>query len=298
MKHNDRLILICLAAVWGLNFSVIEIALKEFPPLVLSTLRFFFVAFPAVFLLPRPSAAWRYVAYYGLAMFALQFAFLFTGMALGASAGLASLALQAQVFATIALSFLIGRERPGSHQVVGAAVGCIGIFVLVQAVSDRGSIAGLYFVLLAAICWGFGNILTRHFLRDQAVLPLVAWGSLISVPAVALASLYFEGLTAWQSALRGSGLTSWLCLAYVVYPTTLIGFSIWAQQLRRHTAASVAPYSMLVPVFGMTFASLISKQALPPLVIVSAVLVLAGIAFNQMGKPLTDAFHKLRGERP
>ena len=52
------------------------------------------------------------IAAYGLLIFALQFGFLFTGMKVGMSAGLASLILQLQVFFTIGLSVVVLGERP------------------------------------------------------------------------------------------------------------------------------------------------------------------------------------------
>ncbi len=286
MRPLDRIILLALTAVWGLNFSVIAIALRDLPPLLLGALRFTLVALPAVFLLPRPTAPWRHVAAYGLSMFALQFGLLFVGMAWGAGAGVASLALQFQVFVTMALALWFGAERPALHQVAGALLGAAGLAVLLldQQVIKAG--AGLAAVLMAAVCWGVGNTVSRRLLPGQAVLPLVAWGSLFSALPIALASLWLEGPGAWTAAFSASSWVTLLAVAYIVYPTTLVGFAVWAWQLRSHPVASVAPFTLLVPVFGLLFARLLNAEQVSAQILLAACLVLAGVAFNQWGQPL------------
>jgi len=58
---------IVVVAIWGVNFVVIKVGLKEIPPILLCALRFFLAAFPAVFFIKRPAASWRMVVGFGLA---------------------------------------------------------------------------------------------------------------------------------------------------------------------------------------------------------------------------------------
>ena len=50
---------LAVVAVWGTNFVVIHAALREFPPLLLATLRFGMAAFPAILFVARPKIGWR-----------------------------------------------------------------------------------------------------------------------------------------------------------------------------------------------------------------------------------------------
>jgi O-acetylserine/cysteine efflux transporter len=283
MHLTDRMMLLALAALWGLNFSVIKLALADLPPLLLGALRFLLVAVPAVFMLPRPTAPWRHIAAYGGTMFALQFTLLFAGMAMGVGAGTASLLLQAQVFVTIALAVAFGRERPSARQGLGVVLGALGIGGLLLAAMASTPSAGLVLVLLAAASWGVANTLSRRMLVGQSALPLVAWGSLVSVLPVLLASLWLEGWGTCVRALTHSRAETWAAVAYIAYVSTLGGFAVWARQLRRYPAAAVAPFSMLVPVFGMTFsvAMLGEPLALPQLA--ASALVVAGVAISSLG---------------
>ena len=70
MPFKYILLALSVVAIWGINFVVIQVALKEIPPLMLTFLRFFFAAFPAVFFLKRPqNTSWKMLFYYSLTMF-------------------------------------------------------------------------------------------------------------------------------------------------------------------------------------------------------------------------------------
>ncbi|MCO7199295.1 EamA family transporter [Pseudoalteromonas sp. OANN1] len=92
--------------IWGLNFSVIKFGLAELPPILFSGLRFLVVAIPAVFFIPFPKTSVWNVLGVGLFLGVLKFSLLFIAMESNASAGIASLLLQAQVIFTILLSVL------------------------------------------------------------------------------------------------------------------------------------------------------------------------------------------------
>jgi O-acetylserine/cysteine efflux transporter len=94
MTVTDILIALGVVAIWGVNFVVIKIGLRDLPPILFTALRFIFAALPLVLFIRRPQVSWRLVAAYGLFQFALQFTLLFTGIKLGLPAGLASLVIQ------------------------------------------------------------------------------------------------------------------------------------------------------------------------------------------------------------
>ena len=120
MTRRDILIATVVAAVWGLNFVVIEVGLRELPPLLFAALRFTLVAFPAVLLVGRPRVPARLVALVGLFLGVGQFGLLFVGMDLGVPAGLASLVLQCQAMFTLGLAAMVLGERPTARQLAGA----------------------------------------------------------------------------------------------------------------------------------------------------------------------------------
>ena len=103
---------VLVAVIWGANFVVIDLGLGDLPPTLFVALRFVVVLVPAIALVPRPRVPWRDVVAVGLFMSLGQFALLYTALAVGMPAGLASLVLQAQVVLTVLIAALALRERP------------------------------------------------------------------------------------------------------------------------------------------------------------------------------------------
>ena len=71
------LLAVAVVAVWGTNFTVIKVALGDFPPLLFASLRFTLALLPAVFFLKRPSIPWLTLAAYGAFIGAGQFGILY-----------------------------------------------------------------------------------------------------------------------------------------------------------------------------------------------------------------------------
>jgi O-acetylserine/cysteine efflux transporter len=279
------LLALVVVSIWGTNFVAIKLALRELPPLLLCAVRFIFVAFPVIFFLPRPAITLRQLIVYGLTMFALHFGFLFLGMKLGMSAGLASLVLQFQVFVTLALAAFVLKERILPVQIAGALVAGAG-FVLV-AVHTGGDITipGLICVLLGATSWGFANFTSKRLGRVNP-LALVVWGSLVVPIPMALASLIVEGPALITHSLTHISLPTILSVAFIVYASTLVAYSLWSWLLARHPASTVSPFALLVPVFGLLSSALILDEPLPAWKLEAAALVVAGLALNLFGPRL------------
>ncbi len=279
------LLALLVVTIWGTNFVAIKVALRELPPLLLCAVRFICVALPAVFFLPRPAVTWRQLLVYGLTMFALHFGFLFLGMKLGMSAGLASLTLQFQVFVTLALAAFVLKERISAVQIAGALTAFAGFAIVAAHTGGDVTVAGLVCVLLGATSWGFANFASKRLGRVNP-LALVVWGSLVVPVPMALASFIFEGPTLIVHSLTHVGGMTVLSVAFIVYGSTLVAYSIWSWLLSHYPASTIAPFTLLVPVFGMLSAALLLGESLPGWKLQAAALVIAGLALNIFGPRL------------
>jgi O-acetylserine/cysteine efflux transporter len=267
-----------MVTIWGFNFIVIRWGLNDIPPLLLTLLRFVLAAFPAILFVPRPNAPWRLVAGYGLFAFALQFTFLFGGMAAGMPTGLSSLVIQVQAFFTIGLVALLMHERPRAPQLLGAAVAGSGL-VLVAVHLPAGTVLGFGLVIAAALSWATANIIVKRIAGDSP-LSVVVWGSAAATVPLALAVLATSGPRQVGDRISQLGVAQWAGIGFQAWPTTLLAFGIWAWLLHRHAAATVAPFTLLVPVVGMTCAVWLLDEELVWWKVVGATLVLAGLALN------------------
>ena len=284
--------------IWGVNFTFIAWGLESFPPLMLTALRFFFTAVPLVFFLKPPKFN-RTLLIYAIGTFVMQYAFVFTAMHLGASAGLTALLLQIQIFITVLLAYFILGEAVSRMQIIGMLVGVLGLSVIALNLGGDMPLAGFVCILIAAIGWSFGNIASKQASTqatqqgsDRAIissntgrnkasalsaLALVVWGGLIACVILTLSSLIFE-TEAWQLAtFTEASLKSWLSLGFIVYVSTLIGFGLWAHLLSQNTASKVMPFALLVPVFGMTTSVLLTGEVVTWWKMLAMILILSGL---------------------
>jgi len=279
---------IVVAVIWGFNFVMIKAGLDELPPVLLCALRFFFTAFPAIFFVRPPAVAFRQVIAFGFVMFALQFTLLFFGMAAGATAGLASLLLQVQVFFTMLLAVLFLDEKPSGWQITGTIVSFSGIALVAANIGEDISVLGMVLIIAAAASWGIGNLMSKR-LGQINMLALVAWGSFVAWPPLLLLSFVTEQ-SAWNlENLSGLSWISVTSVGYNAYPVTLLGFAAWHWLLRRYPATTVAPFSLLVPVFGFASSALVMDEPIYLWKIGAAALIIAGLCINLMANRFATA---------
>ena len=284
LPWRHALLALAVVAVWGTNFPIIRIALDGMPPLTLATLRFVFALLPAAFVLPRPQVPWRDLGAYGVLIGAGQFGLLFVAMQGRISPGLASLVVQTQVFFTIGLAMLAVRgsghvERPRPHQVVALGLAAAGLLVIALNVDGHTTPLGIAMVLGAAFSWAAGNIVSRRAGRVN-MLAYVVWASLFSVPPLLLLALLLEGPARMLHGVQHAGAATWAAVLWQSVGNTLFGYAAWGWLLLRHPAATVVPWALLVPVFGMATSAWWLGEPLPAWKLAAAGLVVAGLALN------------------
>ncbi|MDO9625299.1 MAG: EamA family transporter [Pseudomonas sp.] len=282
MSPKDLLLALVVIIVWGMNFVVIKIGLDDMPPMLLGALRFMLAAFPAILFIKRPQIPLRWLLLYGATISLGQFAFLFYAMSVGMPAGLASLVLQSQAFFTLLFAALFLGERLRMANLFGLLVAAGGL-LLIGLQGDRlMTLAGFALTICAASMWALGNIVTRK-LGKVNLVGLVVWGSLVPpLPFLAL-SWFLEGPEVIEAALRGINLNSILVLIYLAFGATILGYGLWSRLLSRYPVSQVAPFSLLVPVVGLTSSALLLDERLGPLQVLGALLVMLGLLINVCG---------------
>ena len=294
MRLRDLLPALTVVFMRGVNFAIIELGLRQVSPLGLGIARFALSAFPWIFFVERPAAPLRLIAAYGLLIFAMQFAFLFTGMKLGMSAGLASLLLQLQAFFTIALSVLTLGERPTSWQLAGALLASCGVALVALHIGGDVTAIGLMLVVAAAASWGGGNIVSKRISRHAGAVNtvgLVVWGSLFALPPLIVVAFALEGRDLLTSFV-GLDWVSVGSIAYIVYLSTLFGFAAWSGLLARYPLTMVGPFTLLVPVFGFLGSAALLGEPLQGWKLASSGLVIAGLCLNLFGPRLLGMWPK------
>lgn len=273
MPRRHVAIAVLVALTWGVNFVVLHVGLESFPPLLFTALRFLLVALLIPFV-PRPGVPVRWVIAVGLLMSAGHHGLVTLGLHEGMPAGLASLVLQLQAAFTIGFAVLLLGESPRRGQLLGGAVALAGIAIIAAGRGAHIPLGALLLTVGGALSWGLGNVAARKA-NSPSPLGLLVWSSLVPpVPLLSLSAIFERGEVV---GLDASGL---LALAYVVILSTLGGFGAWVWLLRQHSASTVAPFSLLVPVFGIAAAWLLLSETPNAAELLGAGVVLAGLAFT------------------
>ncbi len=293
MNLRDTLLALCVVIIWGINFVVIKVGVHSLPPLLLGALRFLFVAFPAVFLIKRPKIPFKMLLIYGLTMSFGQFALLFTAISVGMPAGIASVVLQSQVFFTLILGTLILREPLQSTHFIGMSVAIIGLVILAKGVAsgslDDIPLLGMMLTLVAGVSWACGNITNRLIMQNSHkepinIMSLISWSALIPIIPFFLSSWIFEGKEAITQGIISFDWQIFGAIIYLAYLSTFIGYGLWGTLLGRYETWRVAPFALLVPLFGLSSSALLLGEKINLTQFLGLGFVMIGLIVTLFGK--------------
>lgn len=285
MSPRDLVLALIVIAIWGVNFAVIKIGLVGIPPLLLVSMRFLLAAFPALLFCRPPRVPLRLYLAFGLSMSVGQFAFLFCAIHVGMPSGLASLVVQAQSFITLLITALVLKEPWQPKQFVGLLLAAVGLVLIGSAHSATMPLLGFLLTIAAAAMWACGNIISRAVGRYGPMnqLAFVVWASLVPpLPLLAL-SLLIEGQSSITKALQNFSMQSFAIVAYIAWASTLFGYAVWNFLMSRYPVNRVAPFTLLVPLVGLTTGWLVFKESMLPIHFVGGFLLMLGLLVNLFG---------------
>ena len=292
LSPRDLALGVLVMFIWGSNFVVVSWGLGMLPPLLMAGIRFSLTLFPAILFLKKPNFSWGSLALYGVSVGTGQFGLLYIAMNGFISPGVASVVMQMQVFFTIAVAARRTGERPHLQNMIGLVLAVAGIGVILMHYGQDITLTGLALSLGGAACWAISNQTTREASRAAAAsgtpmnpVAYVVWASLFAMPGLFAASLVLEGPTRIAASVAGSHWIIWPTLVWQSAANTLFGYTMWAWLLSRYPAGTVAPLSLLVPVFGMGASALVLGEPMPGWKITACLLIMAGLAVNLLWRP-------------
>lgn len=282
MTRRDSLLAAVVAAVWGINFVVSAVILRDLPPFLFTAIRFFLVAFPAVFFVRRPTSGWKPTVLVGIFIGCIQFGLMFWAIHLGMPAGLASLLIQFVTIFTLVLGVIVLNERPTRIQVLGVLLGLAGLGVIGLGRAGSAQLIPFLMMLVAALGWAAANITVRKS-GEQSGLSISVWSALVPILPMLIASYVVDGPREIGDAL---GTIDWQMILLFVFASpiaSLWGFAVWMNLLKNYPASTVSPWSLWTPPFGMIAGVIILGQIPQPIEWVGAGVVLLGILFAVIG---------------
>ena len=114
--------------------------------------------------------------------------------------------------------------------------------------------------------------------------------ALFAVPMLLVMSFIFE--RAPVSLILDVPLDVALAMAYTSLCSTIIAYGLWYFLIQRYNVSQVAPYSLLVPVFGIIAGHIVYNEHLSWQIIGGGALTLLGVAIIVLRRPKIFSFGK------
>jgi drug/metabolite transporter (DMT)-like permease len=249
--------------LWGLTYLAIRVGLRGLPPFFLAGTRYLVAGallYPIALRATtrsrrsnagsaRPGAkAWFAGGVVGiLLLFAGN-----GGLTIGETvlpSGFAAVLVATVPLWMIVFARLIQHQHVTWRSAAGLAVGLVGVLILVGAGTAPGSIPGVLIVLGAAAAWGLGSVMSHrlplpgHAMLAAAIEMLVGGAALL---AAAAATGEFSRVQ-WSSVPA----TSWIALAYLIGPGSILAFTAYGYALSHLPVATVSTYAYVNPVVAV-----------------------------------------------
>jgi drug/metabolite transporter (DMT)-like permease len=285
--------------VWGSTYLAIRFAIETMPPFLMAGVRFLIAG--AILYAWRRAAGdalptrvqWRSAAVVG--------AFLLVGGNGGVvwaeqtvPSGIAALLIAStplwMVLVDLAWRRAGGRrvQRPKWITMVGVLVGFVGIVLLVgpeqvTGIGGEVDLAGAGVLTLASFLWAVGSVYSRE--ADLPDSPLLGTG--MEMLAGGLGLLLLGSVVGEWGRLDLAGIStlSWLGFGYLIFFGALVGFAAYTWLLRAAPTTLVSTYAYVNPLVAILLGSVFAQEALSGRVLVSAAVILGGVAVITLTQP-------------
>src|SRR5712671_883468 len=282
MKPADVCLAIMVAVIWGLAFVASRIALDEFSPELMTTLRFAIAAVPCLFV-RKPKVSWPLLVAISFTLFMGQFLAQAYGIAHGVPVGLTSVIVQSQALFTIAFAAIAFRELPTRSQTIGISVATVGLLMICGTVGYDFSVGAFAVLMICPVSFAIGNLLLRQA-QDVRMFDLFAWLCLAAALPLFVLTIVSNGPQPTWHALSHMSLTGLVCILGLGGISTSIAYWMWGRLLRDYPAAQVVPFALLVPFVGAAASSVGFGETFGPLRLAGMVTVVGGIAIMLLAK--------------
>jgi drug/metabolite transporter (DMT)-like permease len=261
VTYLDGLLLL-MVLIWGANFSIVKVALRDFPegPFNATRLAVAMVVYLGV-IFATPARArlatlrrrdWIELAFLGsVGTFLYQFCFVY-GLK-RTSIGNGSLIIGISPIVIALMSAAAGHERIRPVRWLGIAVAMSGLYLVVgHGVDVTGqSWRGDALMMAGVICWSTYSVASQGILKRQS--PLLVIGLTFSLGATLYVLVMAPVLisTEWR-AISGF---SWAMMLTSALLSLNLSYWIWYTGLQRLGGSRTSVYSYLTPVVAMIVAA-------------------------------------------
>lgn len=253
-----ELLLVGMAVIWGVNFSVVKYGTQVMDPLAYNALRMILatvVLLALAYARPgrRPSTVDRnrLMLLGVLGHFLYQVLFVY-GIAL-TRAGTASLVIAASPAAVAIVARFFGKERLPLKAVIGIAISISGVLLVVGgsiAADGTSHVLGDLMILAAVFVFAFYTTWLVPYTQRVEPAQLAAWTLVGGVVPLALVALPGLASTEWSAVAP----LTWGAVAYSGLVAMVIAYLIWYKGVREIGPTRTAMFANLQPIVAVLVA--------------------------------------------
>ena len=292
--------LLVVYVVWGSTYLAIRVGVETIPPLLLAGVRYLIAGLilfpfairggsPETRTTDRPRRAnWLACAVVGILLLLGGNGLVSVGERTVPS-GFASLLVATVPLWLLVLDAALTRRWIGWLPCVGLIVGLGGVALLAglgDGTSASGaSASGVVIILVASVCWALGTILsTRLALPRRAMLATAMQMLTGGVTITVLAAVTGEF---GSFHLGHVSLGSWLALAYLIGPGSILALSAYSVAVRSLPTSTVATYPYVNPVVAVILGATLLNEKLTPTMLIGGGLIVVAVALvvRRRGSP-------------
>jgi drug/metabolite transporter (DMT)-like permease len=287
---------IAVYLIWGSTYLGIRFAIETIPPFLLSCARFTLAG--AILLViakvrgaPNPTAPqFRTAAIVGSL---LMLANSLVGVAESRiPSGIAALLVAMTPLFMVILEWARPHgKKPTLLVAIGLLIGLGGVVALVGPGSFGGGggidLIGAGTVVAGCLAWSSGSIYSRYAPRPSSGLVMTGYQMLVGGVFVGIIGVIRGEFATFH--VTDVSMRSILAWAYLLVFGSLIAFTAFVYLLRVSTPARVATYAYVNPVVAVILGWLLAGEAISSRMIVSAAIIVAGVALITFAEGRTPA---------
>ena len=297
VRRAGWLALLVVWVLWGSTYFAIRVGVETLPPLLMAGTRYVVAGLlmfpfalrsggPEVRAADRPRASgWWSAVLVGTLLLAGGNG----GVSVGersVPSGLAALLVATVPLWLILIDRVLNGTRIGRLAMAGLIAGVIGVGFLAGPFGGTGhagaghgaasSSTGIVIILAASVSWASGTIVSRRVpLPSRPLLAtsmqMLAGGVVLLAAAAATGEFSRFGVSQVSAA-------SWLALAYLIGPGSIIAFSAYVVAVRRLPTATVATYAYVNPVIAVLLGTSFLGEALTASMLAGGALIVVAVA--------------------
>jgi drug/metabolite transporter (DMT)-like permease len=282
-------LLLLMVLIWGANFSIVKVALRDFPEVAFNAMRMVvatIVYVNVIFAMPTARARvmalsrkdWIELAVLGsVGTFLYQFCFV--SALKRTSIGNGSLIIGISPIVIALLSAAVGHERIRPVRWLGIAVAMFGLYLVVGRGVDLSGQTwrGDALMMAGVLCWATYSVASQGILKRESPLIVIALTFSIGATLYVLTMTPILIATEW----RAISTFSWMMMLTSALLALNLSYWIWYTGLQRLGGSRTSVYSYLTPVVAMVVAAVWLSEPIAVNQIAGAGAIFAGLLITR-----------------